>query len=990
MTIFNSDLQVLDRTMFLAKLDALLTKLRMEYQAGTYETREDILEEFNRVIEEFYATVSTPSLQLRPVSANTSPSYIEYNKSFEELAADLSVIFQQLAGLEQFVLGNFNFMVSERDRLSQLVRGIASRVDDYTLYSEDPNGNLLYFKDSFNDTTKIDYASSLLKEKQAEINTTEGIITLPVIRNNLTTIKAVQVQINTNSGPGGSVGNYQETGAAPHDDIRDILDGNPDTWFEYERVQNTRESNTVPLTLDLTFFFDKPEVINFIRINPNNFGTQTQIEILEIETSLDGHTMISIKDDIPIADFLQEDEANIFLLAPSTSKFAGQGLYTFTPRKAKFVHLILRQSTPYLINTSNGIKWRYAIGLRDVEIQSLQYEQKGEVISQPFTTQSEIQKVSLLASENPIQKSELADVVHQVSVDDGATWYALQPQDRNETGVPEILAFNTVDADAIQTQQVPYTLRHKISLSRNPDQFKAGAATLSEIEYDVADVFVLPKISPVVLTLTRSPIDGTVSVMNPMWGARALNGTTLVSTNTDGTATTTPPIHIIGRANGQPDLTFRGVISREINSGKVSIWNDKANNIDYNELVVWVDNDSSWTRVGEFSSGQNYKEYKISNDGTLIFGNRDTGTSTGAGRIPPAGSLIGFTLKEERLSLSSTAPFYADLIFASDGDKDNIKIYRYDDLATPSTPIKLRPGSKVTRLPHQLIQGSHTDSTVVITEAESGMSVVFNTEVEFVDGSSELASGQYSIDYTNGVIYSYTAIPSTAINWTVTYTYQPRIELADTDWDFVRDADKRYNRIQIYESGYSERIVTGCATVSGNRIVQLLDDNDDLLKTVVPGSIVFSTTTPFASVFAPIEVKFIDGETEFNVVGSDVNTQGWYSVDYPNGIIYVAPSDSFAYGTQVTCHYTHFDVCYNIAQYLPDDSFSVDPTTKVLRIAEREALKYWYGRDTDVRRDDLLKVIYDYVKTTRDSIEELEPYFTPIIRHYVLKVLTKE
>jgi hypothetical protein len=140
----------------------------------------------------------------------------------------------------------------------------------------------------------------------------------------------------------------------------------------------------------------------------------------------------------------------------------------------------------------------------------------------------------------------------------------------------------------------------------------------------------------------------------------------------------------------------------------------------------------------------------------------------------------------------------------------------------------------------------------------------------------------------------------------------------------------------------------------------------------------------------PIEVKFIDGETEFYVVGTDVQTQGWYSVDYRNGIIYIAPTDSFASGRTVNFQYTHFVMCYNIAQYLPTTSFSVNLTSKLITVNEREALKLWYGRDLDIKRDDLLKVIYDCVKTTRDSIEELEPYFSPIVRHFIIKASPKE
>ena len=229
---------------------------------------------------------------------------------FGELAWDLDIIFKEMKTLEVVVLKNFNRMVSERDKLQKLVKRVSSKVGDYVLYSNDPLGNVIYFKDSFNDVSKIDFGSDLLTATQCDISVAEGIVTLPIVRTDTPTQATMSVKINTSSGPGGSVGNYQEIGASPHDDVRDILDDNPDTWFEYERVQRTKAENTEPLVLDLTLYFSKPTIINFIRINPNNFGTQTPIIVDTVDTSFDGKVYTSIKVVIPFFAFLEENEEN--------------------------------------------------------------------------------------------------------------------------------------------------------------------------------------------------------------------------------------------------------------------------------------------------------------------------------------------------------------------------------------------------------------------------------------------------------------------------------------------------------------------------------------------------------------------------------------------------------------------------------------------------------------------------------------------------------
>jgi hypothetical protein len=656
--LLNKDLRPLETTLFLNKLDTLLEKLRVQYEAGFFETQEDVIEEFNRAIEGFYASLKTPILKLRPVREGTPPSFANYNLLFGDVERDLRVIFKEVDTLERMILRNFNYMVSERDKVNKLLKRVSSKVGDYVLYSDDPIGGAIYFKDSFNDTSKTDFGSELLKEPQCEIYQAEGIVTLPIIREGSSVVSNVKVKINEEHSNGSS-GNYQELGAAPHDELRDVLDSNPDTWFEYERVQRTRSVEDESLKLDLTLYFDQPQVVNFIRINPNNFGTQTPVVIKSIDTSFDGAVWVSVKDDIPIAGFLQEDEEDIFTLAPSTSKFAGQGLYTFTPRKVKYIRLLLEQVTPYLIDTPGGEQWRYAIGIRDIELQAIKYQTKGDIISQSFSSVLEIQKVSVLASENPFEASELADVLHQVSPDDGASWYSIQPQDRSGTEIPEILSFNTADENAISTPSPVYTLRHRMTLSRETDAFVEGSSTFRRTVKSGMDILTLPLVSPVTVTLTRPPVAGSLVLMNPLWGARSQQGDITASKQ------------VLGLSNGQPGmrLTLPQEITDKIKSGDIG----------FDEVKIWVDNDSRWLRApNDWTDVGRYDRVYIldtsGDNGIIQFGKEGITTVTdgildAVGAVPAGGSVISFTLTEEQLHPSVTPPHTCDLIFTTDGEK---------------------------------------------------------------------------------------------------------------------------------------------------------------------------------------------------------------------------------------------------------------------------------------------------------------------------------
>jgi len=971
--LLNNDLRPVQTTLFLNKLDALLEKLRLQYEGGVYNTREEVIEEFLRAIGKFYTQLQEPFLQLRPVQKGTPPSINGHNTSFSEIDQDLRVVFKELNTLEDLILRNFNFMVAEKDNLNKLLKRVSSKVGDYVLYSEDPIGDAIYFKDSFNDTSKIDYGSSLLKEKQCEILQAEGIVTLPLIQQGGTST-LIKSSVTINNTSNGSNGNYQEIGAVPHNNTDDILDANPDTWFEYERVQRELSEDDEPLLLDLTFYFDKPEVINFIKVNPNNFGTQTPVFIRSIDTSADGEVWVSIKDDIPIAGFLQEDEDNIFTLAPAVSKFTGQGLYTFTPRQVKYVHILLEQSTPYLIKTTSGDQWRYAIGLRDIELYAQRYEAAGDIISQPFISATEIQKVSLLASENPAFVSELADIVHQVSPDDGASWYSIQPQDRVSIETPEIVNFNTIDEDAVKTATPVYSIRHRMLLNRDPKQFKEGSSTLRRTVKTGIDILNLPTTSPIQMSLTRPPVAGTVVLMNPLWGSRTR--TTNVAANK----------RVIGVSTGQSGmrLTLPAVIGQMLHDGRLT----------RDELVIWVNNDPDWVRVGNWS----YSTVPVDLDGdefdrvytidltedkaVVQFGDGNQDPAGRKGMVPSGGSTISFTLTAEAVTPSASAPHTYELQFSSDGDKRNFRIYR-EEPAKRITAEKIVPGREIHRLKYKNITGTPTFT--------NDTTPVFNTGQKkvFLDGDQEnTITGDWSLDTTNGIVYSYVAAPPNS-SITITYDYVPVVELSESDWDFVIGADNLYNKIAIKKSGYGLiQDTTGITPGNNLRIINLGHTS------VVPGSVIGIDTDLFDGAGAvPFEVAYINGRDEFpDPAGTEDSVAGYYSIDYRNGLMYFAdqtedPSPSAI--DNLYCSYTQINAEYNIARIVDTSKYTVDTTSSIISIEEQETLNVWGQKDSAARNDSLLKAIYDYVQTTRESIEVLEPFFSPIVREYVLKVLPK-
>jgi hypothetical protein len=65
--------------------------------------------------------------------------------------------------------------------------------------------------------------------------------------------------------------------------------------------------------------------------------------------------------------------------------------------------------------------------------------------------------------------------------------------------------------------------------------------------------------------------------------------------------------------------------------------------------------------------------------------------------------------------------------------------------------------------------------------------------------------------------------------------------------------------------------------------------------------------------------------------------------------------------------------------------YTVNPDDKMITVTDPSVLEDYLPT---TRHAGLIKVFYEYVSEERESIEELEEFFTPILKGYALKILT--
>lgn len=973
----------------------LLSEVDKAVQDGTLVAIEQINAAVQAAISKAASDIYTPIFEINNATVGTTPNADRYNWVFTQLISDIQTIFSELKYTGDIAVANFNRLVNEEKAILARTKKLYNKLQDLELFTANVADRALYVSDDFIDFDKIDYDERFKEGEVCFVDTEQGLVTLP---QSLTSSIVVVNEVKINEISNGVIGNNQQIGAAHHANINEILDSNADSWFEYERVGLT--STDTPLVLSLTLTLADSYIVNHIRVNPNNFGTSNWVKIISLETSVDDRTYLSIREELSVEGFVQLAEDEDFTLSPAASKFAGQGFYTFTPRKAKYIRIVFEQPQGYFIDTPAGKRFRYAVGIRDIDVRAINYEAQGSIVSLPFGLTEEISKLSLIAVENPVRSSEIATIEHYISVDDGATWHQIQAISGEDPDLPKILTFNDESEGAIQTDSAATTIRHKAVLKRESDGFSSDRAAISEQITATAELRQIPVGEPFNVNVDKRPVAGSVRIINPIFGSKGW---------------TSPKLYV-GTSDGTPGQTFEAGVS--IRAG---------------EEKVYVDS-QLWASVTAFDSEYQYViNYEYGEDKLPLvkFGFDNS--------IPPNGSIISIELPAELVVVEGQEPHTIVLENISDGDTNAMEVIRYS-LQETIIGERLSQGASRHYLRHNNI-----DDVVGMTFNEPDTPVFVN-EKTFIDGITELtAAGDYSIDYLNGIVYALGTTPLTGVT-TVNYEYTP-IEVVDpTYWKFSEG--KTYQSIELDHSVYRSIRIDDedLAALNGKLMIGLANE------CVVRGSLTFS------SAGLSIEIPFIDGVTEFldilEVDEEDVPTGGntftlvniplqdypvvfsdttvfareiasrtqagdytisyitgfvetfstlddgtvsyyyrdtakaadltnSYSVDYREGIAYLY--EGLPVDTKVDYEYTRYAVRYRIAKELEPHMYKVNVDNKIITIIDPAVLDSYLPT---TRYSGLVKVFYDYIAEVRESIEELESFFTPVLKGYALKILT--
>lgn len=832
-----------------------------------------------------------------------TPALVEpINKAMMTTGEDLRVIADSTSILEDELAEIYNQARTKELDLFGQIKTLRNKIVTVSLYKEGLVNNK-YIVYSFDDATD-------LQEGTLTIDEEAGHLTLPVTAN-----KSIQPSRVTPLG-NGRPGNNLDRSRGLHNNVQTMIDGDTQTWFEYEKVSSNRQAE---LNLTLKLELEIPAIINRLTITPVNFGTNKWVSIEDIQVERGG-IIESLKSEI-----LSGTSETALRLAPSTSRFAGVGIFNFYPREVSAVYIKLTQNESYPI--LNGRFFRTAIGIKEIELHQIEFSKEGvfTLSQKPF-----INPVLGIGIKKAVALGLPSDYTLslEVKVNDDPEWSPIQFLTDSE------LAEEVVVGRQISSVQLRGKCKRSDSLSPRVD----------------------PQTKKFVKSQLKEASGGGVQLDAP-----PLSFLEVIETGLGAVGQSAPPL-FLGRASGLPGVnqTF-------------------TTPVEFDPLWAFVEvNGRRWNFVSSLGD----EDY----EGVLYFPERRSGQiqfgDGTVGKLPPSGAEIYLRLyPEERAVFTETAQgFSAELEFQSDKVKELTKVY-YRDFNEREAQARLGPGGRIFS-----INESHQSISLTRLEVD-GEELDLESEIEFQNGAVEFAelapeAGPYfSIDRRRNKIYLSSELANDASDAIAEYKYRLRQLLPPQAWSFSNTENKIIINSPLFTVRSSEKTIVN---QTQGRVLKLVgnswlgEDYSLIKKSIVPvnlnGVIGISRTLEN-------ELSFIDGATEFNeILIAGLSLLGFYSVDYRNAKIHLPPQEGIDEADRgflpgkILFQYVGTEIEYGIGKKLQrgtdydvtDNRINLNPS---YLIAAQEA-----GRRTRVH------LRYDMNNAQQSEGADVSRFFSPLIK----------
>ena len=320
------------------------------------------------------------------------------NENIIKDSFDISQI--QTVFLRRLFISNFNEtkilvegIVGKIKRIKQKQAALDLWDDNYIKYA---------ISEKFNNFDNLKY--NLVSGEKLEVNTTQGVLTLPVKSEKNLTIQSLSIS-SGNGNPGNSDIEVEYQSQL----LANAIDGDSNSWFEYERLDNG------PVEVTFVVELKEESILNYIEVLP--FGGESVFKIKEIKYSGNSRDYKSIKD-------LSLVESDNFYYAKELS--GGQVWnISFLPIRVKSFSITFESNYSEIIKVRgpNGVanRKRYSVGIKEIIPKQIEYQTSGSINSETLNIAENVYIGEVELKSIP-ENTNLYDLKIDVSTNSGDSW----------------------------------------------------------------------------------------------------------------------------------------------------------------------------------------------------------------------------------------------------------------------------------------------------------------------------------------------------------------------------------------------------------------------------------------------------------------------------------------------------------------------------------------------------------------------------------------
>jgi hypothetical protein len=253
----------------------LFEQAHAKFEDGSIKSEPLLVAAVFNSFQAFFTSMGQPNLKPRYAPEEGPPWSEDYNSMMNEVRMDLELLFKEVDILGRSLYTDFNHNMIQQEILTKQFENVIDKMRDLELYEGLTQDNRIAFgRDDFLNKEKIDYS----RISGVPLELEDGAVTLPQTsrRNIAPEAKVTIVTGNrkkdnfiigteSNGFPGNNTEihsvtddiltnkNYIPTFLGEgnnHGDYSVILDGVPNTWFEYEKV-SVREHDKVSVAKNI-------------------------------------------------------------------------------------------------------------------------------------------------------------------------------------------------------------------------------------------------------------------------------------------------------------------------------------------------------------------------------------------------------------------------------------------------------------------------------------------------------------------------------------------------------------------------------------------------------------------------------------------------------------------------------------------------------------------------------------------------------------------